>query len=236
MRLPILIVTIVTAYGACAVEPERNECIIVDMRSTLSDEQRDYLRAFNGLRDRPIDFEWMSTASVCNTGRYTIVAPSTGDSDYFMLQESGKPVYMIHDGQHLFLKNGQLLVSVDDDKRSVFFLENESHQTLSVDDRDLDGSYDSVKYDLRVAPDYERADVWDRNGDGCPDMRTVRQDDGETRRSIAYAGTWLDITRRNGKAGILLGGKFVELTSARGLVFEEALDECIRGQGTKTAN
>jgi hypothetical protein len=153
---------------------------------------------------------------VCSIGSFEVWASVDLKDQFFAVMREESPVVSFGlDSLHVYERGWKILASVAD--------------------RDGDGVFEFVDYEVRTPNEVLGQEVWDADRDGCADLRIVDQPEGPARREVKFMGRWLELVRQGGRHGYIHDGVFREMGSALGEAFDQAISECV-AQSNATAN
>src|SRR5476649_2461063 len=190
LALLVLLILLVIATTATVAyrAGTRARCRTGDVTATLTPEIAQQLASGLG--------SWVRNVRECPVGEYLVDTPAVGGQGQIMLGRSGRPVLLLSPEQTtLFDETG---------KRIVF---------MASHGRSPEGNRTSYEvYDAARGAYVENMDL---ESDGTIDLRSTEIPGREKTFEFRVGDRWLELVKRDGRAGTILDAEFMSADDAR---------------------
>jgi hypothetical protein len=164
-------------------------CVRFNALLLRSAEEKELAQDIEALAGTSTSSDWLRDVTVCDVGQYRLYIPAKGDSDH---------VWLISDESFTIqLSRGHLSIS-----------EHRLREIISLTDENMDGVADLIRYHPRPREADADVEIWDRELDGCPDVKIVQGADRSRVTKVLFAGKWAELTEKDGEWGWILDGVF----------------------------
>jgi hypothetical protein len=161
----------------------RDNCLIADTTTQLTEAERAFLK-FAGAG-------WMQEALVCDLGHYKVAVPAKNPGAQILIWTDTHRVLFIQEGIGLIVNQP---VPGPMNKFSI----------VNLQDRNNDGIYDCLSYDVLDQEGEIKVSVFDENLDGEPETKMVMVDKDNTNVYAWIEEGWRLVKKR----GITINGKW----------------------------